>query len=187
MLISMQTDTVPHDVVMKSIDLYGKIRYPGVQVSVGQVAPGRQNPPEDRWLEYRNLGRTGVKVSPLILGCAGFGNRADEAESIEIIDRAIDAGINFIDTANSYSRGVSETIVGKALKSNGQRDRIVLATKVHFPMDGRRPERVRHQPAPHHRAVQSIASAPTDRLDRSIPDSQAALRPCHRRDATGVG
>lgn len=73
-------------------------------------------------------------VSPLILGCAGFGTRSDEAVSTEIINRSIDAGINFIDTANSYTRGVSETIVGRALKSNGHRNRVVLASKVHFPM-----------------------------------------------------
>lgn len=94
-------------------------------------------------LEYRLLGRTGVKVSSLCLGCMNFGGRADEKASIEIIDRAIDAGINFIDTANVYGhepgnfpvgRGRSEIIVGKALKSGNKRERIVLATKAHFPM-----------------------------------------------------
>lgn len=82
-------------------------------------------------MEYRNLGRTGVKVSPLCLGAMNFGMATEEKESIEIIDAAIDAGINFIDTANVYSRGVSEEIVGKALAQNGKRDRIVLATKVY--------------------------------------------------------
>ncbi len=81
-------------------------------------------------MEYRNLGRSGVKVSALCLGCMSFGSRTEESESIEIIHRAIDEGINFIDTSNSYSRGVSETITGKALAEGGRRDKVVLATKV---------------------------------------------------------
>jgi aryl-alcohol dehydrogenase-like predicted oxidoreductase len=80
-------------------------------------------------MDYLNLGRAGVKVSPLCLGCMNFGNPTDEAESLRIIHEALDAGINFIDTANVYNRGASETIVGKALK--GKRDQVVLATKVH--------------------------------------------------------
>ncbi len=86
-------------------------------------------------MEYRNLGRTGVKVSALCLGCMNFGGPTPEDESIRMIDHAIASGINFLDTANVYSRGVSEQIVGKALRANGQRDRIVLATKVHGRMD----------------------------------------------------
>lgn len=84
-------------------------------------------------MEYRNLGRTGVKVSPLCLGAMNFGRVTEEADSIRIIDRAIDEGINFIDTANVYTRGASEIIVGKALK--GKRDKVVLATKVFGGMD----------------------------------------------------
>jgi aryl-alcohol dehydrogenase-like predicted oxidoreductase len=64
-----------------------------------------------------------------------FGRKTGEAESMDIIDRALEAGINFIDTANVYSRGQSEEIVGKALKRNGKRARIVLGTKVHGRMD----------------------------------------------------
>jgi aryl-alcohol dehydrogenase-like predicted oxidoreductase len=82
-------------------------------------------------MEYRSLGRTGVQVSMLCLGCMNFGTETPDAEAMDIIDRALDAGINFLDTANVYGRGASETVVGKALKRNGQRDRIVLATKVH--------------------------------------------------------
>jgi aryl-alcohol dehydrogenase-like predicted oxidoreductase len=63
-----------------------------------------------------------------------FGGRTDEGESIQIIDRAIDAGINFLDTANVYSRGESERVTGKALRSSGKRDQIVLATKVYGKM-----------------------------------------------------
>src|SRR5947209_6581773 len=85
-------------------------------------------------MEYRNLGRTGVKVSPLCLGAMMFGRRgnSDHEDCIRIIHRALDAGINFIDTANVYSSGESEEIVGKALK--GRRDAVVLATKVHGTM-----------------------------------------------------
>ena len=81
-------------------------------------------------MEYRFLGRTGVQVSPLCLGTMTFGDRTDELEACAIVDRALDAGINFIDTANVYSRGVGEEIVGKALKRGGKRTRVVLATKV---------------------------------------------------------
>lgn len=85
-------------------------------------------------MEYPNLGRPGVQVSPLCLGCMMFGGRTEPEDSYKIIDRAIDAGINFIDTANVYSRGTSEKVTGKALQRNGRRDSIVLATKVHGPM-----------------------------------------------------
>ncbi len=81
-------------------------------------------------MEYRQLGRTGVKVTSLCLGTMNFGGPTDEKDSIEIINRALDGGINFFDTANVYNGGESERIVGKALKENGRRDEIVLATKV---------------------------------------------------------
>jgi aryl-alcohol dehydrogenase-like predicted oxidoreductase len=86
-------------------------------------------------MEMRTLGRTGVKVSPLCLGAMMFGaaGNADHDESIAIIHRALDAGINFIDTADVYSHGESEEIVGKAL-AGGRRDNVVLATKVHMTM-----------------------------------------------------
>ncbi len=80
-------------------------------------------------MEYRLFGRTGVKVSPLCLGAMNFGDATDEADSIRIIHQALDAGINFIDTANVYNGGRSEEIVGKALL--GRRQDVFLATKVH--------------------------------------------------------
>jgi aryl-alcohol dehydrogenase-like predicted oxidoreductase len=86
-------------------------------------------------MEYRALGRTGVQVSSLCLGCMMFGGRTEPEDSYAIIDRALDAGINFLDTANVYSRGRSEEVVGEALKRNGKRHQIVLATKVHGRMD----------------------------------------------------
>src|SRR5437867_625951 len=85
-------------------------------------------------MEYRPLGRTGVSVSAHCLGAMMFGQwgEPDHDECIRIIHRALDAGINFVDTADVYSAGESEEIVGKALK--GKRDEVVLATKVHGPM-----------------------------------------------------
>jgi aryl-alcohol dehydrogenase-like predicted oxidoreductase len=82
-------------------------------------------------MEYRSLGRTGVRVSPLCLGCMMFGGRTGADDSYAIIDRALDAGINFIDTANVYSRGRSEEVTGEALRRNGRRHQVILATKVH--------------------------------------------------------
>ena len=86
-------------------------------------------------MEYRMFGRTGVQVSPLCLGCMLFGGKTAPEDSYAIIDRAIDAGINFLDTANVYSRGRSEEVTGEALKRNGKRHQVVLATKVHGTMD----------------------------------------------------
>ncbi len=86
-------------------------------------------------MDYRTLGTTGIKVSPLCLGAMMFGawGNTDHDDSIRIIHRAIDAGINFIDTADVYAAGESEEIVGKALAQT-DRSRIVLATKVHGQM-----------------------------------------------------
>jgi len=83
----------------------------------------------------RTLGRTGVKVSPLCLGAMMFGQwgNPDHEDSEKIIHRALDAGINFVDTADVYSHGESEEIVGKAL-AGGLRENVVLATKAHAPM-----------------------------------------------------
>jgi aryl-alcohol dehydrogenase-like predicted oxidoreductase len=87
-------------------------------------------------MEYRPLGRTGVSVSQLCLGTMMFGEwgTKDHDESIRVIHRALDAGINFVDTADVYSQGESEVIVGKALQS--RRDDVVLATKFFMPFDG---------------------------------------------------
>ncbi|MFL5826136.1 MAG: aldo/keto reductase [Thermoleophilaceae bacterium] len=86
-------------------------------------------------MDYRTLGRTGVKVSPLCLGAMMFGQwgNPDHDDSIRIIHAALDGGINFIDTADVYSAGESEEIVGKAL-AGGRRDHVVLATKFHAQM-----------------------------------------------------
>ena len=92
-------------------------------------------------MTYRDLGRTGVKVSPLTLGAMMFGawGNPDHDASIAIVRRALDSGINVVDTADVYARGESEEIVGKAIK--GRRDDIVLATKFHGAMSDDDPNR----------------------------------------------
>ncbi len=85
-------------------------------------------------MNYRMLGRTGVKVSPFCLGSANFADPTPEDESIRIIDRALDAGINVIDSGNNYADGESERIIGKALQQNSRRHQVILATKMHYPI-----------------------------------------------------
>lgn len=84
-------------------------------------------------MKYRVLGRTGVKVAPLCLGTDNFANPTPEAESIAIINRALEAGINLIDTSNSYAKGESERIIGRALAEAGRRHDVLIATKAHYP------------------------------------------------------
>jgi len=96
-------------------------------------------------MDYRHLGRTGLRVSPLILGTMNFGELTDEASAFRIMDEALDAGINHFDTADVYGGpqkpdmekgyGISEEIIGRWLSKSGKRDRIVLATKVYQPME----------------------------------------------------
>ncbi len=91
-------------------------------------------------MEYVQLGRTGLTVSRLCLGCMSYGTPTwrpwvlDEQAARPFFRRAVEAGINFFDTADMYSLGVSEEITGRALRELARRDEIVLATKVHFPM-----------------------------------------------------
>ena len=129
-------------------------------------------------MEYRPLGRTGVQVSKLCLGTMMFGawGNPDHDDSIRIIHRALDAGINFVDTADVYSAGESEEIVGKALK--GRRDDVVLATKFFMPMGE----------DPNHRggsrrwivtAVENSLRRLRHRLHRPLPGPPP--RPGHRR------
>ncbi|MBN8906287.1 MAG: aldo/keto reductase, partial [Rhodospirillales bacterium] len=92
-------------------------------------------------IAQRQLGQSSLRVSPICFGCNVFGWTADEKTSFALLDAWVDAGFNFIDTADVYSRwhpgnqgGESETIIGKWLKSSGKRDRIVLATKLGIEM-----------------------------------------------------
>ena len=127
-------------------------------------------------MDYRYLGRSAVKVSPLCLGAMMFGGQADEATSARIIDKAFDQGVNFIDTANGYNEGRSEEVVGRAIAA--RRDSWVLATKFGFP--------TRYPPGPNEEgqsrkwiiqsAEASLKRLGTDYLDllyfhRSVPDA----------------
>ena len=124
-------------------------------------------------MRYQNLGSTGVKVSPLCLGTMMFGawGNTDHEDCIRIIQRAMDAGINFIDTANMYADGETEEIVGKALK--GRRQDAVLATKVFFPM-GEGP----NQRGLSRKAIQEQVEASLRRLQTDVID----LYQIHRQD-----
>ncbi len=84
-------------------------------------------------MQYRQMGKTGLRVSELCLGAMTFGRETPEDESYAIMDRFVEQGGNFIDTADVYSRGISETIVGKWMQTQ-PRDQVVVATKVRFPM-----------------------------------------------------
>src|SRR6478609_11080023 len=89
-------------------------------------------------MEYVSLGNTGLKVSRICLGCMSYGSTKwrdwvlNEPESIPFFRQALDAGINFFDTADMYSAGASEEVTGRALKDFAQRDQVVVATKVFY-------------------------------------------------------
>jgi aryl-alcohol dehydrogenase-like predicted oxidoreductase len=84
-------------------------------------------------MEYRLLGRTGVRVAPLCIGTLNFGSPTPEDEAARIIDMALGAGLNLIDTSNSYNAGESEAMIGRILGASGRRHELMLATKGHFP------------------------------------------------------
>jgi aryl-alcohol dehydrogenase-like predicted oxidoreductase len=119
---------------------------------------------------YRELGRSGLQVSPLTFGGNVFGWTVDEATSFSLLDAWVDAGFNFIDTADVYSAwvpghsgGESETVIGKWLKQSGKRDRVVIATKVGKPMG---PGKQGLQPAYIRQAVEdSLRRLQTDHID----------------------
>ena len=121
-------------------------------------------------MEMRELGRSGLQISPLCFGGNVFGWTANEAESFRLLDRFVDAGFNFIDTADVYSRwapghqgGESETVIGNWLARSGRRDRVVIATKVGMEMA---PDRKGLAAAYIRRAVEdSLRRLKTDRID----------------------
>ena len=123
-------------------------------------------------MRYRTLGRTGIKVSPYCLGAMMFGGIAngDHDDCIRMIHKALDFGVNFVDTADRYSNGELEEIVGKALK--GRRDRIVLATKVHGPM-GEDP----NQQGNSRRWITQAVEASLHRLQTDVIDLYQIHRP----------
>ena len=97
-------------------------------------------------MEYRNLGRTGVKVSPICLGTLCFANPIPEKESAKVLNRAIEAGINLIDTGDAYAGGEGESVIGRTLKENGLRQSVLLLTKCdhgqHRPVNQQGPTRL---------------------------------------------
>jgi aryl-alcohol dehydrogenase-like predicted oxidoreductase len=129
-------------------------------------------------MEYTTLGRTGMEVSRICLGCMSFGTPEwrewvlDEDGSRPIIERAIDLGINFFDTANMYSRGESERVLGNVLE--GRREESVVATKVHFRMDEDNP----HSGGLSRKAIEQELAASLDRLGMETVD----LYQTHRWD-----
>ena len=94
-------------------------------------------------MEYRYIGRTGLRVTPICLGTMSFGSWSDEKESFKIMDKSIDRGVNFFDTAELYAGGISEKILGEAIESwDGKRSELFLASKING--DNAYPERI-HQ------------------------------------------
>ena len=131
-------------------------------------------------MNYRALGRSGLRVSPICFGGNVFGWTADEATSFSLLDAWVDAGMNFVDTADVYSRwvpghtgGESETIIGKWLERSGKHDKIVLATKVGKPMGD---DKVGLAPA----YIRSAVEASLKRLQTDVID----LYQSHDDDAT---
>jgi aryl-alcohol dehydrogenase-like predicted oxidoreductase len=117
-------------------------------------------------MDYRTLGRSPLKVSPICLGGNVFGWTADEATSFSLLDAWLDAGFNFVDTADVYSRwvpghsgGESETVIGKWFKASGKRDQVILATKVGMGAGGLKPASIRQG------VEDSLRRLQTDRID----------------------
>jgi aryl-alcohol dehydrogenase-like predicted oxidoreductase len=114
-------------------------------------------------MEYRYLGRTGVHVSSLCFGTMSFGGDADEAESAAMFARCLDAGVNFFDTANSYSRGRAEEILGRLMA--GKRDDLIISSKVCSPMGETTNDRGLSRRHIMLQVEQSLRRLRTDRLD----------------------
>jgi len=122
-------------------------------------------------MQYRSLGQSGLKVSPLCLGTWNFADPTPEPEAIRMVHKALDAGINCIDTADIYAKGESERIVGRAL-AGGLRDRVVLATKFHFPVSADPNDRGNSR-----RHIMQAVEASLERLGTDWIDLYQAHRP----------
>jgi aryl-alcohol dehydrogenase-like predicted oxidoreductase len=147
-------------------------------------------------VQYTSLGRSGLQVSRLALGTMNFGELTGETASFQIMDAALDAGINFFDTADVYGGpqspdmekgfGISEEIIGRWLAQGGCRDRIVLATKLYQPM-GTGPERSRPLRVSHPTGVRGQPSAAADRSSRPLSDAPRRSAHALGRDLAGDG
>ena len=156
---------------------------PSDPATTGQAGSRDSHANRSTAMEHRPLGRTGVSVSKFCLGAMMFGawGNPDHDESIRIIHAALDAGINFIDTADVYGHGESEEIVGKAL-AGGRRDDVILATKFHS-ADGRGPQPPGQLAPLDHPGGRGLAAAAGHRLDRPLPGPPPRPRHRHRGDA----
>jgi aryl-alcohol dehydrogenase-like predicted oxidoreductase len=130
-------------------------------------------------MEYRLFGRTGMRVSPLCMGCMYFGGKTPEDEAFGLFDACRDAGINFFDTANVYGRGTSETVLGKILAKRGGRDTLVIATKVHGRMSDDDPNAAgnsrRHIIAQCEASLKRLGIDAIDLYQIHRPDSQVPI------------
>jgi aryl-alcohol dehydrogenase-like predicted oxidoreductase len=122
-------------------------------------------------MEYRLLGRTGVRVSPLTLGGGNYGDMTSEETSRLILQAAIDAGINLLDTGDSYCGGESERIIGRFLKDTGQRHKVLISTKVYFPTGPGPNDQGLSRYHVLHSCEESLRRLQTDRIDLLL---------CHR-------
>jgi 1-deoxyxylulose-5-phosphate synthase len=125
-------------------------------------------------MKYRTLGRTGVQVAPLCLGTANFGNPTPEPASRQILQAALDAGINIVDTADSYNAGESERIIGRFLKDSGQRDQVFLASKVYYPVGSGPNDRGLSRYHILHACEDSLRRLQTDHIDLYITHRSAS-------------
>ena len=116
-------------------------------------------------MEYRRLGRSGIKVAPLSLGTANFADPTTADEAARIVGTAVDAGINLIDTADSYAAGESERMVGAALSESGRRNEVILATKVHYRTGPNANEEGNTRLHILHACEQSLIRLKTDHID----------------------
>ena len=116
-------------------------------------------------MEHRRLGRTGALVAPLALGTDNILNPTPEDESSRMIIRALDAGINLIDTSNSYGAGEAERVIGRVLAESGRRDEAVIATKVHYPTGPGPNDRGNSRLHIMRACEQSLRRLQTDRID----------------------
>ena len=116
-------------------------------------------------MEYRRLGRTGALVAPLALGTDNILNPTPEDESSRMIIRALDGGINLIDTSNSYGSGEAERVIGRVLAESGRRDEVMIATKVHYPTGPGPNDRGNSRLHIMRACEQSLRRLQTDRID----------------------
>ncbi|MEM7625006.1 MAG: aldo/keto reductase [Planctomycetota bacterium] len=116
-------------------------------------------------MSYRVLGRTGVKVHPICLGTMNFGGRSSAEESAAMLDRYIELGGNFVDTANVYNDGRSESIIGDWMRASGRRDELVLSTKVHGRRSGHVNDAGNHRWHIVREVENSLRRLKTDRID----------------------